>query len=255
MTTDYSSAFFQKIRQTSQQSAAAIAPLVYDLVRPSSILDVGCGSGAWLASFARLGLADHWGVDGDWVPATELEIARDRFKPFDLSQPLDLGRSFDLVMSLEVAEHLPESAARTFVASLVRHSGVILFSAAIPMQGGTDHRNERWPEYWRDLFAAHGYAPVDAIREKVWNDPTVAWWYSQNAFFYVTREALMTHERLSAAAASAPSGPMAIVHPLNYLRMSHSGAQSLRGALGVIPSLAYRAIVRRLRRPLDSKLT
>jgi 2-polyprenyl-3-methyl-5-hydroxy-6-metoxy-1,4-benzoquinol methylase len=65
-----------------------------------------------------------------------------------LIQPLDLEKEFDLVVSLEVAEHLPASAADQFVNTLVKHGKKILFSAAIPGQGGQDHLNEQWPDYW-----------------------------------------------------------------------------------------------------------
>jgi hypothetical protein len=86
------------------------------------------------------------------------------------------------VVSLEVAEHLPESSADTFIESLVAHGDVILFSAAVPGQGGQHHINEQWPEYWQQKFAKHGFYFHDTIRPLIWNNEKVNWWYRQNIF-------------------------------------------------------------------------
>ena len=105
------------------------------------------------------------------------------------TRPLALGRSFDLAVALEIAEHLPDSAAECFVESLTGLAPAVLFSAAIPGQGGTGHLNERWPEYWSRLFAAAGFDPIDALRPRIWHDERVEVWYAQNTFLYVARGA------------------------------------------------------------------
>ena len=96
------------------------------------------------------------------------------------SPPFDLKRKFDLVISLEVAEHLHESSAAGFISSLVKHGDTIIFSAAIPGQGGQNHLNEQWMKYWIDLFAVHGYAVYDLIRPRIWDIEEVEYWYKQN---------------------------------------------------------------------------
>ena len=103
----------------------------------------------------------------------------------DLAQPLQIDRRFDLALSLEVAEHLPPECGSEFVQTLTDLSSVILFSAAIPFQGGTDHLNEQWPEYWADRFDARGYVPIDCIRRRIWRNEDVEWWYAQNLMFFV----------------------------------------------------------------------
>ncbi len=185
MTTSYTSDWFRFIAESSRSSAERILPMVLEHLSVESALDAGCGVGTWLAPLQRLGVSDVTGIDGDYVDRELLEIDGDRFVPLDLSQPFDLGRTFDLVLSLEVAEHLPADAADGFVASLVRHAPAVLFSAAIPGQGGTDHVNEQWPDYWAERFAAHGFAAVDAIRPRVWTDSEVQFWYSQNTILYL----------------------------------------------------------------------
>jgi 2-polyprenyl-3-methyl-5-hydroxy-6-metoxy-1,4-benzoquinol methylase len=139
----YDDAFFSSHDQGCRASARQAIPIVLEFTRPASIVDVGCGTGTWLAGFRAAGIADVVGVDGDYVDRDKLSIDRERFFARDLEQPLDLGRRFDMAMSLEVAEHLPDRAADTFIASLVRLAPLILFSAAIPQQGGTNHCNEQ----------------------------------------------------------------------------------------------------------------
>ena len=151
------------------------------LVPAKSVVDVGCGLGTWLAVFREQGATATLGIDGEWIDRNHLEIPSESFMAFDLTQPLRLDRRFDLVVSLEVAEHLPPEAAETFVDSLTRLGSTILFSAAIPSQGGTHHVNEQWPEYWAHLFEKRGFRVVDAIRRRVWENGAVATWYAQNA--------------------------------------------------------------------------
>jgi len=83
-----------------------------------------------------------------------------------------------------VAEHLPSAAAETFVDNLVRHGRVILFSAAVPGQGGEQHVNEQPLEYWRAKFAARGYEVFDFMRPRVRNNRSVAFCYRYNMLLY-----------------------------------------------------------------------
>jgi len=159
-----------------------VVPIVLELVRPQSVLDIGCGTATWLKAFEELGVQDYLGVDGDYVDRSLLKIDSRRFKSHDLMQPLDLQRKFDLVIALEVAEHLPERDADTFVESMVRHGDTLLFSAAIPGQGGQNHLNEQWPEYWEAKFRRHGFFFHDAIRPRIWKNERVDVWYKQNIF-------------------------------------------------------------------------
>lgn len=204
----YSSKWYDVQHVGSSRSADAIVPLVLKTFDVASVVDVGCGVGAWLAGFLRNGVTDITGLDGDYVNREALLVPSDRFTPHDLRVPIDLHRTFDLAVSLEVAEHLPESNAAAFVASLVRLSGVIMFSAAIPKQGGRAHINEQWPSYWATLFAQHGYRCVDLVRPQVWNDEAVEFWYAQNLVFYVSPEQVARHPELSIV----PT-PLALVHP------------------------------------------
>ena len=198
----YNEAFFDTVASYTQESARVIASLVYDLVKPASVLDVGCATGTWLAEWTAAGVPDVLGIDGDYVDRTALRIPPDQFEPVNLAQPFSLGRTFDLVQTLEVAEHLDHAHADAFVDSLTRHGDVILFSAAIPGQGGTHHVNEQWPSYWAAKFARAGYSVYDVIRPQIWDDQRVANFYRQNILLFARDRVFET---------VAP--PLDVVHP------------------------------------------
>ena len=207
----YGEAFFENREPFSALSARVIVPIVMDLLNPTSVVDVGCGLGSWLAVFREYGVERVLGVDGEWVDQTTLKIPTACFVARDLSEPLRLDERFDLVVSLEVAEHLPPESAETFVESLKSLGSTVLFSAALPGQGGTGHVNERWPDYWVRLFAEHGYAAIDCVRRKVWNDERVEFWYAQNTLVLAREEIIGANPHLRESLRH--SGPLSIVHP------------------------------------------
>jgi SAM-dependent methyltransferase len=207
-----------------------IVPLIMNQVSPATVLDVGCGTGTWLKIFEEHGVTDYFGVDGTYLDKTMLKIPVERFMAFDLTQPFLLQRKFDLVLSLEVAEHLDEKHADTHVQALVSHGKAILFSAAIPGQGGQNHLNEQWPAYWQQKFAAYGFYFHDVIRPRVWNNDKVDWWYRQNIF-------LVTKEKPSPELADA----LPLVHPELFLRQARVSRQYqqslLEGKQGLFVSI------------------
>lgn len=116
----------------------------------------------------------------------------------DLEKPLALDRRFDLVLCLEVAEHLPPTAAEILIDSLTRHADHILFSAAVPSQGGTHHVNEQLLTYWVELFAKRGFLLVDLVRGRIWENTSTLWWLRQNCVLFVQRDILHQNPRLLA---------------------------------------------------------
>lgn len=186
----YDGAFQDYTAAVSYNSAQILTGLLQSFMKVESVLDVGCSSGTWLAAWHSRGVEDFLGLDGEYVDQGRLLIPRDRFRPHDLNQPFRLGRTFDLVECLEVAEHLPAGRARDFVADLTSHGAAVLFSAAPPGQGGQNHINEQPYAYWRDLFAERGYVLLDFIRPALSCAEGVPPWYRQNAFLFVAEEQL-----------------------------------------------------------------
>lgn len=222
----YDTAFFDYVNSGSLRSARGLLPVLTGPLSIDSVLDVGCGQGAWLAVWRELGIEDLTGVDGDYVDRERLLVDPDRFRAADLTEPLDLGRQFGLVQSLEVAEHLPETAAAGFVSSLTAHGPVVLFSAAPPGQGGDHHINERPYDYWRGHFAAAGYTPFDFVRPAVAGNGTIEPWYRYNPFLYVAEHYI---ESLPAAikATRIPEGvPLQDISPAWY-RMRKKAVSAL----------------------------
>ena len=213
MAADYSRRFYDEIRSGAVASAAAVVPRLFELVQPARVIDVGCGEGHWLLAFEELG-AEVIGLDGSYVTSSPLG---DRFIPHDLSTPLlaHLAGRFDLALSLEVAEHLPPARAAGFVRDLCQLAPVVVFSAAIPGQGGTGHVNEQWPRYWTELFEAEGFAVSGALRFELWEDDRVENWYRQNLLVAVAPSAAARPE-LAELLASPPAPPWPIVHPVLY---------------------------------------
>jgi hypothetical protein len=190
------------------------------------------------------------GIDGDYVDPSQLRIEAGELLVRDLGRPIGIERRFDLALCLEVAEHLPEARADGFVADLVALAPAVLFSAAIPFQGGTGHLNEQWPEHWAGRFAAHGYLVLDCVRPRVWNDPGVEFWYAQNTLLYVEAATVASDGRLGQAAACTTAEALSRVHPQAYLAKVHDpevGAATIARQVAKAARAAGRGGARRLR--------
>lgn len=213
----YTAEFYAAVTDDALRSARVVAPLILACLgepRPRSVVDVGCGAACWLSVFQEHGVERVLGLDGDHLPRSVLKVRPDHFRAVDLSLPFGLERErFDLAMSLEVAEHLPARSAEGFIASLCRLAPLVLFSAAIPGQGGTDHVNEQWPWYWRHFFSQQGFRMFDPIRPVILHDARVSWWYRQNLYLFVKDEHLATRPWLAGLAEIKDDFGMQIVAP------------------------------------------
>jgi SAM-dependent methyltransferase len=216
----YNSEFFDRQRDGSRRSAVIAVPLLIDLFEPRSVLDVGCATGVWLSVFREHGVEDILGIDGPWVEQRQREIPDAFFRECNLAQPLALERTFDLALCLEVAEHLPAEAAPGLVQSLTALAPVVVFSAAIPGQGGEGHINERWPSFWSRYFAAHGYVCFTGLRHRLWPADAVEFWYRQNMLCFVAESRPDLVDRASRENGGSSTAPLDVVHPQLYLQVS-----------------------------------
>lgn len=180
----YPADFYQDRRaHTAHAASRILAALPVGLPR-RSVADIGCGTGTWLAAALAGGAEAAFGIEGAWVTPAMLDDGRITFTPQDLEQSFTLP-GVDLALSLEVAEHLSPARAESFVADLVATAPSVLFSAAIPGQGGVGHLNEQWQSWWAERFATHGYLAYDVIRPAIWTDEAIPAWYRQNVVLYL----------------------------------------------------------------------
>ena len=220
--------------QANLKSAHMIIPLVLELLQPrkvNSVVDVGCGTGTWLTVFKQAhGVEEILGIDGQFSNGEMLDIPEESFLAFDLRNRLHLKRGFDLVLSLETVEHLPEQCSGLFVDSLTSLGPVVLFSAAIPFQAGANHLNLQWPEYWADMFLKRDYVVVDCLRKRLWRENQIKWWYAQNILLFVSRKCLHSYPRLQTELDNREPSNLSLVHPNHYLAITDPKNISLKRA-------------------------
>jgi hypothetical protein len=187
----YTEAFFAERAERANRDAQMMVPDIVAAIgkAPGRVIDFGCGDGAMLRHFAGMGSTSLIGVDAhgpdEWSRQTGGVHVR-----ADLTAPVDLHAEADLVVCLEVAEHLPEASADTLVETLIRHGKRIVFSAAPPGQGGTDHINEQPLVYWQEKFARHGYEFQDLFRHRLC--PDISPWYRANTWLVAHSDHIVT---------------------------------------------------------------
>ena len=217
----YGNDFYKNNIGPSTSSAEEIVPEIIGILNPSSVVDVGCGVGTWLKVFKKF-KKEVFGIDFNVADKKLFLIKKTEFKKCDLRAPINLKKRFDLAISLEVAEHIDIKFADTFLDSLTSLSDKIIFSAAIPFQGGYDHINEQWPDYWLKKFEKRGYVLVDCFRSKFWNNPRVDYYYSQNMFLYCKKEVLQKNKILQEFYKNTNRDLLKIVHPIGYVMKGKS---------------------------------
>jgi SAM-dependent methyltransferase len=210
----YPKQFYEVRDEGSAASARVVLGLLYKFYRPQSVIDVGCGRGTWLAAAESLGSTTLRGVDGTWAQQSGLASKNIEFECVDFERGFGTGGAYDLCISVEVAEHISAPRSREFVEALCSRSDIVLFSAAIPNQGGTNHINEQWQSYWIRAFAECNYDCFDVFRRAVWEDALVDWWYRQNVFLFIRRNS----PKLNASMISELEATQIpdVVHPENY---------------------------------------
>jgi SAM-dependent methyltransferase len=229
-TYSYDAQFFDYLDRGSRRSAARMVPIVAGRLQPRSVLDVGCGRGIWIDAWTRAGIEDCLGVDGDYIDRRRLAIPRERFVARDLSRSFDLGREFDLVQSLETAEHIDERFADAFIDNLCRHGRLVMFSAAVPGQGGEAHANEQHPEYWRRRFLTRGLAAYDWPRGAIRGLSEIEPWYRYNVLLFATGDAALRLPPEVRATRLDPGAPVPNIAPLSW-RMRNACLRCLPGAV------------------------
>ena len=183
--TEYNNHFFQGFELTSYIAATKMLPIVLGKLMPESIIDFGCGQGIWEKALLEINPnLEITGIDGEYISKEDLKIDEAYFIGHDLNRPMKISKKYDLAISIEVAEHLKKESADIFVDNICSSSDNILFSAAIPYQGGTEHINEEWQSYWIKKFVSRGYNYDTSLRDYLWKDKDITPWRRQNILFF-----------------------------------------------------------------------
>ncbi len=202
---------YDQLRQGCIDSANRIVPFLIEALKPSRVVDVGGGEGWWAEAFAARGVA-ALSIDPAVGSSSSLSAAisavnggRVEHIQGDFAD-VKVG-SADLALCLEVGEHLPSGRATELVDWLTQLGPVVVFSAAIPGQGGYGHVNEQWPAYWAERFYKHGLVCSEVIRWEFWDDEMVEPWYRQNLLVFAR------HEVFDGLGWEFTKYPRSVVHP------------------------------------------
>jgi SAM-dependent methyltransferase len=181
-TTNQPPIYVHEVAVHNSDAPNEIVPILIELFKPTSVVDFGCGIGTFLSSFKSSGINNVLGIDGPWASKDLLyaNINSTEFLETDLAKDIQLPIYYDMVLSLEVAEHIEEKYADIFIKNLIAAGKIIIFSAAVPQQGGQNHVNEQWISYWAEKFNQQGYVVHDILKPYVWNNPNIFFWYKQN---------------------------------------------------------------------------
>lgn len=164
-----------------------IAAIIWEIYQPKTVVEFGCGPGHLSRELAKIGV-QVTAVDGYSQPDfAELSV---EFHSLNLNDPtaiahLFTNKSFDLALSLEVAEHLEPEVSPTIANWLTKIAPVVIFSAGVPGQEAHGHINLRPRDYWHSLFTQANFIAADRIREKLRLHPSIAHWYRLNILDYV----------------------------------------------------------------------
>lgn len=251
----YNEKFYSDRRNRVIPSANIIMKLVFDLCPIDSVIDFGCGTGTWINAARSNGAKHVLGIEGNWLQDEFLDNPDLDVQKLDLSKPIKINQKFDLAISLEVGEHLPPERAESFIEDICRTSQKVLFSAAIPNQGGTGHVNEQWQQYWAKLFSKLGYRAFDVIRPKIWSNSSIPFWYRQNIILYMHEDEIEHNKDIYLSLQETKPADLDVVHPDQFklntnrnfaYRIEQMGfIQRLKIAAG-IPKALIAAIKRRL---------
>jgi SAM-dependent methyltransferase len=189
----YDEKFYRSVSTRSRKTAEIVSPMLLQIFKnPKSVLDVGCGDGVWLDEIIKLNNFSR--VEAVDSEASDFKFIKNKKRIIIHKQNLEINSrlpkfEFDIVLCLEVLEHLTEETALK-IAGQITNSGMILFSAATPGQGGTGHINERTHEYWDDFFAKKGFISADCIRPQIQAYSQIPSFYKNNLMVYLNTSKL-----------------------------------------------------------------
>lgn len=125
----------------------------------NSFADLGCGNAYYLQGMFESGFSDLYGLE--YCLENALPYIDEKIRPFvhygDLMEPMNLKRSYDLTICVEVAEHTLPEKTEIFVENIdkITEKALIFSSAGSPLKG-TGHINCKEFSFWKNLFKECG---------------------------------------------------------------------------------------------------
>jgi len=190
---NYSDTYFDKHELAARSSARQVVPFVMSVLRPTSIADVGCGSGQWTKEFILNGAQKAYAFDAFASPRWGGTANSVEFQKINLEECVADFPDVELVCWLEVAEHLSKFSCKRILHDIVERTDAILFSCAVPGQGGTGHVSERRLSDWVSDFGKVGFCCADVLRPRFWYDKRISWWYRQNTVIFVKENSVASN--------------------------------------------------------------
>jgi len=174
---------------------ASIANLISKTYQPKTIVEFGCGPGHLTRELDKINI-NVTAIDGFSSPEFK-NTQKITFTKVDLNDQKALeqflgNKKFDLAICTEVGEHLNPASSEHLIKYLTQSAPVVIFSAAVPGQGGHGHINCQPREFWHDLFTSNGFRLIDSFRQKLRDNEKLAMWYKLNMLDYVSKDYKLT---------------------------------------------------------------
>ncbi len=135
---------------------SGIAQRIVSEISPETVLDAGCAKGFLVEGLRNAGV-QAWGID---ISQYAIENVHDTIKPYckvaSITDPFP-QEHYDLIVSIEVLEHMPPQEADAAIRNLCNHTNQILFSSTPFDYKEVTHVNVQAPEYWAGIFAKNGF--------------------------------------------------------------------------------------------------
>ena len=137
------------------QFFGSIADVIARDIAPRRVLDAGCAIGLLVETLRSKGI-DATGFD---VSSFAIDQVAETLKPFcwKATATDELEERYDLIVCVEVLEHMSKPDAEAAIGNFCRHSDDVLFSSSPLDYREATHVNVHPPEYWAELFGRHGF--------------------------------------------------------------------------------------------------
>lgn len=184
----YNRDFHKSIENDEYPQAVRVGEYISTFLKPSSFLDFGCSTGLYLRE-VQIKMPDIHAVGFEFSKEAVDSALCNYVLQADLTNPVEIERIPNtLGLCLEVLEHIEDKYWRQVLENMTRSCDKIIFSAAVPGQGGTGHINCRPKIDWIKRFHELGWVvDLDASRHLInyMQQGYHMGWFSNNAMVLI----------------------------------------------------------------------